>query len=273
MNKPLQILIVFIFLAVCPKLKAQDYLAGARFIGLSNASVSLNDTWSTFHNQATFSTNTTFSAGIFYESRFLLEEFSLSAFSFIVPSEFGNFGFSFLQFGQGTFKQQKYGAAYAKTLGKKLAAALQFDYFTSRYPENEKHFGFATFEAGLCYQTTEHITIGLHLFNPINNGFHFPEGKQALPSRYRIGGHYQFSKQLLLAAELEKQHNHPCHVKTGLEFMPFNNVSFRAGVSGKPFNYTAGIGYQYKNITTDIGFSYHGNLGITPSVSLQFQRE
>jgi hypothetical protein len=44
----------------------------------------------------------------------------------------------------------------------------------------------------------------------------------------------------------------------------------RFGVSGKPVTYTAGIGFQTRKIVTDIGFSYHGNLGITPSFSIQF---
>jgi hypothetical protein len=59
-------------------------------------------------------------------------------------------------------------------------------------------------------------------------------------------------------------------IKSGLEFSPVKNFALRFGVSGKPVNYSAGIGFQTGKIVTDIGFSYHGNLGLTPSVSIQF---
>jgi hypothetical protein len=92
---------------------------------------------------------------------------------------------------------------------------------------------------------------------------------QKMPASFRIGGHYQFPKMVLLTVETEKNSENPFIVKSGLEFSPVKNLSLRFGVSGKPVNYTAGIGFQTGKITTDIGFSYHGNLGLTPSVSIQ----
>jgi hypothetical protein len=75
----------------------------------------------------------------------------------------------------------------------------------------------------------------------------------------------------MLAFEAEQDTENPLLLKTGIEFLPVENLALRFGVSGKPFKYTAGIGYTFGKITTDIGFGYHGNLGITPSLSLQFE--
>jgi len=248
---------------------SENYPAGARARSLSNAFVSVSDTWNTFHNQAGLAGLESFSAGVFYESRFMVDELSLTAGSLVIPVKAGTFGFSFSQFGKGTYKTHKVGLAFAKSLTKKLSAAVQLDYLSERYPENESAAGFATFEAGVIYAATRELFLGAHIFNPVQNGFETPEGMQKMPASLRFGGHYQFPKMVLLIFEAEKNTENPFLFKSGLEFSPVKNLALRFGVSGKPVSYTAGIGYQTGKITTDIGFSYHGNLGLTPSVSIQ----
>uniref|UniRef100_UPI0032171D67 hypothetical protein n=1 Tax=uncultured Draconibacterium sp. TaxID=1573823 RepID=UPI0032171D67 len=270
MYKPF--LILFVYLISCSKTFAADnYPVGARSIGLSNAFVSISDTWSTFHNQATLASLQNFSAGVFYESRFMIDELSLAGGSLVFPNTAGTLGVSFYQFGKGTFKEQKAGFSFSKQLSEKINAGIQLDYFSQHYPENEKSAGFATFECGLTYSATNQLTLGVHAFNPVKNGFELPEGKQKMPAIYRLGGHYQFSELVLICAEAQKTTGYKTVIKTGLEFSPVKNMALRFGVSGQPVKYSAGFGYSFGKITTDIAFSYHGNLGLSPSISVQFQ--
>jgi hypothetical protein len=269
MKKKLACLIILTFVCTI-SFSAENYPAGARALSLSNAFVSVSDTWSTFHNQAGLEGFENFSAGVFYESRFMIDELSHVAGSLVIPVKAGTFGVSFSQFGKGTYKEHKFGLAFAKRLTKKLDAAIQLDYLSERYPENENASGFATFEAGIVYSATDDLFFGAHIFNPIQSGIKTHEGIQKMPAVFRFGGHYQFPKMVMLILETEKDTENPFVIKSGLEFSPVKNLSLRFGVSGKPVNYTAGIGFQTGKITTDIGFSYHGNLGLTPSVSIQF---
>jgi len=269
MHKPIQILF-FLLLSISNLSATENYPVGARAIGLSNAFVSISDTWSTFHNQATLADFESFSAGIFYESKFMVDELSLGAGSVILPVGAGTFGFSFYQFGQKTYKEHKIGLAYAIQLSERINAAIQLDYYMQRFPENDGAKGFPTFEMGITYKTTQQLTLGAHILNPIKNGFETPNGKQKMPATYRIGGHYQFSDMVLITAEALKNTDHPTMVKTGLEFSPVQNLALRFGISGRPVQYTAGFGYKLGNIFTDIAFSYHGSLGFTPSLSIQF---
>jgi hypothetical protein len=270
MKKPFFVGIFFLLGILKPE-AAENYPAGARALSLSNAFVSVSDTWSTFHNQAGLAGLESFSAGVFYESRFMVDELSHVAGSLVIPVSAGTFGFSFSQFGKGTYKEHKVGLAFAKSLTKKISAAIQLDYLSERYPENERARGFATFEAGVVYAATNELFLGAHIFNPIQGGIKTPEGLQKMPAAFRFGGHYQFPKMVLLIFEAEKNFENPLLFKSGIEFSPVKNMALRFGVSGKPVAYTAGIGFQTGKITTDIGFSYHGNLGLTPSVSIQFE--
>lgn len=249
----------------------ENYPAGARSRALSNAFISVSDIWSNFHNQAGIAGIKSISAGFYYESRFMVDELSLAAGTLILPTKTGNFGIAFYQFGKGSFKENKIGLSYALPLTEKLSAGIQLDYFSQRFPENERSKGFVTFEAGAVYSPNKKLYLGAHVFNPISAGIETAEGKQKIPAVFRLGGHYQFDEMVMLITEVQKETGHPFSVKSGIEFSPVRNLSLRFGVSGKLFSYTAGMGYKFGKITTDIAFGYHGNLGITPVVSIQFE--
>jgi hypothetical protein len=244
--------------------------AGARSLALSHASVSFSDAWATFHNQAGLAGAAHFSAAVFFESRFGIDELSLAAGSLILPARQGAFGLSMYQFGKGSFSNNKYGLAYAYRLSEKWSAGLQLDYFTQRLPENGQTKGFATFEGGLLFIPDGKLHLGAHVFNPVSGGFEIPSGKVEMPMIIRAGGHYAFDDTVLIAFEAEKTSRHPLVIKSGVEFIPAENFAVRIGVSGKPLKYTAGFGYSTAPVSVDLGFAYHGNLGITPSISVQF---
>lgn len=247
----------------------ENHPAGARSLGLSHASVSFSEVWGTFHNQAGIAGLEGFSAGFFYESRFGVDLLSLSAGSVVLPVGEGAFGLSFFQFGSGVFKENKYALAYARQLSEKWSAGIQLDYLTQTFPENARAKGFATFEGGIIFQPSGKLHLGAHIFNPVKGGIEAPAGKVEMPLVFRAGGHYRFDEMVLVAFEAEKDNQNPVLLKSGIEFLPVENLALRLGVSGKPFKYTAGLGYRTGNVSADLGFSYHGNLGITPSVSVQ----
>ena len=248
-----------------------NYPSGARSLALSHASVSFSDVWSTFHNQAGLTNISKISAGFYYESKFLVDELSYTAGSLILPTSSGSFGISFSQFGKGTYKENKIGLAFSKPLSEKLSAGIQLDYFAQLLPENIRSKGFVTFEGGIIFSFTKELILGAHFFNLFKGGIETLNGKQKMPVSLRVGGCYRFEKYVAVVFEAEQDSENPFLVKTGFEFLPVEDLVFRVGVSGKPFQYTAGIGYTVRKVTTDIGFSYHGNLGVTPSISLQFK--
>lgn len=249
----------------------ENQFAGARAIALSNAYISFYDTWGTFHNQAGLTATTSISAGMHFESRYLVDELSLVAGNVVLPTSSGVFALSFSQFGTGSFKENKLGLAYAKQFSGKFSAGIQFDYLLSLMPENERAKGFATLEGGIIYQPVSGLFLGAHIFNPIEGGIETLSGTNKAPTTFRLGGNYSFPEFVLICFEVEKSSGYYPIFKAGIEFLPIENLAIRFGVSGKPFAYTAGIGYKFGKIITDIGFHYHGNLGLTPAISMQFQ--
>ncbi len=247
------------------------YKAGARASALSNAVISLSDTWSAFHNQAGLARLNSFSAGFFYDSKFNIDKLSTAACSIVLPVRRGAFGISMLQSGRGPYHENRYGVAFARSLSGKWKAGIQLDYISLLFPENLHQKGFATFEGGILFAPVENFSFGAHIFNPVAEGFNLPEGKQEMPVIIRAGCHYTFGSNLLLTLEGEKAGDQSVLVKSGLEFYPAERLAFRFGASGNPLRYSSGIGYTLEKYSADISFGYHENLGITPSLSIQFK--
>ena len=164
------------------------YRAGARPLALSDAYVSVSDIWSSFYNQAGIAGIDRLDAGIFYESPFLLKELSNMAGSILLPTKTGTFALSFTQFGKKSYKEKKLGLAFGKQLGKKLKAGIQFDYFSMTLPENDRAFGFTTFEGGVIFTPIREFTLGAHAFNPVNAGIRYEEGMEKIFSFARKMG-------------------------------------------------------------------------------------
>ena len=264
------LLVIFTEFFLQPVQGSNNYPAGARSMALSHASVSFSDTWAAFHNQAGLAGIKTISAGFYYESKFGIEELELAAGSVVLPLQSGVFGFSLYQFGTGTFRENKFGLAFSKRLSPKWSTGIQIDYYSQLLPENNAASGFPTIEGGVLFKASEKFHLAAHAFNPVSGGFEYPSGKMELPFTIKAGGHYSFDETVLVAFGAEKDKLKPLVVKWGIEYLPAENLAIRIGASGKPFNYTAGFGYKTGKLSADIGFGYHGSLGITPSLSVQF---
>ncbi|MFW6289999.1 MAG: hypothetical protein ACOC0R_03440, partial [Mariniphaga sp.] len=163
----------------CPGLTLQP--AGARSLALSHASVAFSDVWSAFHNQAGLAGVGRLAGGVYFESRFGIDELSFAAGSVVLPAGNGAFALSSCQFGKGTFRESQYALAYALQLAEKWYAGLQVDYFSLLLPENSHARGFATFEGGMLFSPSANLHLGMHLFNPLLAGYNTPAGKQEVP--------------------------------------------------------------------------------------------
>lgn len=271
MVRPLQILLILLYCGTQLSASGQ-YKGGARARALSGAFVSVPDVWGTAHNPATLAVLTNLSAGVHYESRFLLNELSLTALSLVVPLKSQCFGLSFYQFGYAQYQENKAGLAYAKTLARGLSAAVQFDYFWFRLPENEGARGFATFDAGLHYQFARQLSLGLHIFNPLQQGFSTYYGKAEMPYILRFGGHYKLAVNTIVLAEAENRPGKPILLRTGVEYQMVKDLALRIGVSGQPLVYSLGLGYSFNTISCNLAFAYQGRLGLTPAVSIEIKR-
>lgn len=265
----LSIFILFIFSA--PLSKAQEVFSpGSRSQSLAGISATLADCWSIFGNQAGLAQINCLTIGGSLQNRFLVKELSTSSGLIILPIHSSVFAFSMYQFGKTTFRQEKLGIAFARSLSPKLHFGIQFNYYRFFLAEENKTIGSSGVELGFQYQLTDHLLLGIHALNPYKTNLETFSGKYSYPSQFNFGAYFQLSESFAFVTELQKDLLYPLNIKTGLEYDVLNKLYIRMGVSGKPYQLTAGMGFTVKMLTLDLAVAYNQFLGNSPSVSFQY---
>ena len=263
---------IFVLMLIFGNAAAQEvFRVPAHFRSLGDASVSLQSPLSLFSNPAGFVNESTLAFGIQYEKRFLLNELSTSSAFVVLPVVTTNFGFSFSQFGQGLYQENKLSFAVAKKLSGRVQAGLQFHYFDLNLPENRTHAATLMVDLGLQYRLGRDFWVGAQLFNPYALPVQTLQLAFDYPVAIRLGVHRVFDDLVLVAIDVKKCSERPVGVSSGIELRIRKQLQLRLGVETQWSLFSMGVGYAINRIQTDLAFSYHQYLGYSPSFSIYYQ--
>lgn len=273
LTKHLHILLFIAFFIVVATVKAggEVYPIGSRQAGMGRTSVAITDFWNIQNNQAGIALIDKISFGIYYESRFLVNELSMKSIAVMVPTKIGVLGASFNHFGYSLYSDMKIGLVYARSFGQYFRIGLQLDYLQTTLGENYGRKSSVTFELGIQSNVTETVTIGAYVYNPIQVKLADYDSEK-IPAIFRLGIGWQISKNFFVTVEAEKNTViNPIIARGGLEY-GFNEKFFiRAGFSTMQEIFSMGFGINIKFLRFDISAVMHQSLGFSPQSSLIFQ--
>jgi hypothetical protein len=253
-----------------PAVAGQDPLpVGARSAGLGHASITLSDVWCLHHNQAGLGNLNRFSAGVYYESRFMMPEMGLNAAAMAMPLGKGALGFSFRSFGYKAYQDAKLGLAYGRKFGDNLNIGMQLNYQRIAFADFYGQRSTFTAEVGAMYTFGSRLTLGAHVYNP-GQAKLAEYDNERVPALIRFGGQYRFSKQVMMVAEVEGALYANPTLKTGIEYAPVPALMLRAGLSSTPREGHFGFSVLLKKLQIDVAGSFHPVLGFTPKMGLTF---
>ena len=241
---------------------------GARDVSLGNASVALVSVFSVFNNQAALARIRNISVAIDYNQPFLIEGFASKALAVVVPTAVSNFAICMQQKGIKGYNESRFGFSMARTIGERVSAGLQFDYFMVDFPEQGRNRGAFLVEIGLMFQTTDKVTVGFHIFNPGRASIESLNLKSNLPAGATTGIALKLSGNLLFAGAFTYCIDNPLNINMGVEYQFHDCFFLRGGLSAKPIRHSAGVGYRFRFCSIDLAFVHHETLGYTPSLSL-----
>lgn len=252
--------------------QAQEvFIPASRSQSLAGITTCLHDSWSSFGNQAGLADLKHPTISGTFQNRFLIKELSTSAGAFIFPVQSSVFALSVYQFGKTNFRHERYGLSYARALSPLLHVGLQFNYYRFFLAEENQYLGSYGMELGFQYQLTPSLLLGLHTLNPYKTGIKTNSGKHDYPSNVNLGVCVEVSKSFDLFTEIEKYFSYPLSLKTGIEYNIMNKLYLRTGISGKPNQLSAGMGFVVKRLKIDLAVAYNQYLGNSPSASFQYQ--
>ena len=258
----------FIFLiSTCGYAAGDHLIIGGRAAALGNTSVTQSDEWSVFNNQAGLAWCRRFSAGIYFENRYLLKDLSLEALAVTLPAGRGAFGVSFRHFGFSLYSEMNTGIAYGMRLTKSFSAGVQVDYLRLHVADGFKDNSIFSCEIGLQFRAGEHLWLGLHVANPVPAKLSSLT-QERLPTLMRFGLSWRIVDGLTSDVEVEKDLVHKPALKGGIEYRPAKSIYIRMGVLSNPATFTFGFGMEFGNLQFDLASSYHFILGYSPQASV-----
>lgn len=204
-------------------------------------------------------------AGVYGESRFLLNATSLYTAAVAIPTKNGNFGVNIKYSGFKNFNENQIGVAYARSLGKKVDVGIQFNYYSYRIPAYN-NASTVNIEFGAIIHLTDQLNVGLHVYNPI--GGRFFKTNEKLTAAYTVGLGYDVSDNFFVGTEIVKEENFPINVNTGIQYRFMKQFFARAGITSATSTGYAGFGISWYTVRVDITGSYHPQLGLSPGVLL-----
>lgn len=262
--------ILILFLANTSHATNGNVPEGGRSSAMAGASVALSDFWSLQNNQAGLAFYNHLAAGAYVENRFMVKELSLKSAGMVLPISKGVFGLKMSYFGYALYNESKIGLAYARQLSEKIAVGVQLDYLHLAFGDDYGKKGALSFELGVLAKVNDHLSLGAHIYNPINAKI-ADYADERIPASIRLGAAYAFDDKLLLSAEVEKDTEFDPVAKLGIEYRIVKAVYVRGGLATNPGLYSFGFGLNLKNLKLDFSSSIHHVLGYSPQISIVYQ--
>ncbi|MBL7965399.1 MAG: hypothetical protein JNK09_00255 [Prolixibacteraceae bacterium] len=265
------VITLFLLLAPFCSMAQELFNPGSRAQAMGGVAATLADCWSVFGNQAGLANIHQPELAGSFQSRFLINELALTSGLVVIPVQSSVFAVSVYQFGKTPFRQNKIGLAYARFITPSLNIGFQFNYYRLSVFEDNRSVGLWGVELGLQYRISDEFSLGGHLTNPYQTFVETSSGDFKYPCIVNVGCMYRASESFLMVAEVENRFSEEVIVKTGLEYNLNERIFFRGGISGKPFQLSAGFGFQVKKLQIDLASAYHQLLGNSPSFSFKYR--
>jgi hypothetical protein len=239
-------------------------------LGMANSGVMLSSPWSGMNNPAGLPGIKDICFGLSYENSFIIPELGTSAFSCIIPTLTGNFGFTLASFGYSMFQTSQASLSYGKAFGNKFRAGIGLHYLYIHQPENcGSLFAFIP-SAGIQILPSKRLVVGLHVFNPAHQQYN-PEGYLDIPVDITAGAAYNLGDEVIWCTGAQKSSGEKIRIFSGFEVALQNFFLIRFGFqSGAYPELSFGLGFKSHHLNVDLALTRHPVLGINPALGITY---
>ncbi len=244
------------------------YDLGSRANGMGNASVTLSDSWSMFHNIGALARFKHTSATASYQNRYGIPEFNTLGGGFTRPTLNGVAALGVFRFGDDLYSEQKINLGYSNQFG---LASLGINVNYLQYNiEATGTRGIFTLDFGGVADITDQLLFGAQVTNITQSELSSFSGEK-IPTVMTAGLSYRPSDELMLNAEIEKDLDFDAYFKLGLEYQVIEKLKVRTGLTTEPFESAFGVGFTPSAFTVDYAFRNNPNLGDIHELTITFQ--
>ncbi len=229
--------------------------------------------WAVFDNPAGLAEEKYFSAGVSYQSRFLMQQLATKALAVVIPAKrAGNFGLGYQQFGYELYRDQRFCATFSRTFGGAVSAAIRLDYLAVRFGDDYGNSGAITGSAGVIAKVTDAIRVGVSVYNPQRAKFS-RDGSERNPAIMTAAVSWNFKNETELALGVTKAGNLREILQCALRYEVSPRFLLHAGISNGVESFSFGYAFKIAKLEIGMASGYHQLLGFSPRFSLIFKNK
>jgi len=243
---------------------------GARESAMALAVVALPGHFSVFQNQAFLAEEKTSSLNLSFRQPWLIKGYHESALSLICPIPSAVVALGLAQSAVANYKETSISISMAKKLTRRLTGGICVNYFFLNLPETGRNIGSFQVDAGIGYQHSRRLSMGVHLRNCAQTAAETFQYNLVFPLVIRSGVACRLSEQLLLAGETTFENDREVAFRFGTEYKLIENFLLRGGLTTNPFQHSFGFGYCWRFCQLDFALVHHEILGYSPLFSINF---
>lgn len=241
---------------------------GARSSAMGDASVPFTDTWAVFNNPSALGFTDKIQLGVSYKNNFLLKELSQMSFAFSMPvKKVGVFALGIDRFGYDQFSSNKFGFSYSRKFGKIFSLGAQINIHWLHIGDIYGNKVTASGSVSFLIKPIKNWIVAANVYNITASPISF-DNRDRINTIFRLGSSYAVAEKFLISIEGEASLQYDPTFKAGIEYIPIELLSIRAGINTYPMSPTFGFGINYKKILFDFAGKWHPVLGFSPIASL-----
>jgi hypothetical protein len=205
-----------------------------------------------------------------YFNLYGLEELSSINISFNNPNPYFSFAFNISSFGYDEYRDSMFRLSFGKALSDKWALGVSAQCLLLQTLICEEDVKRLSADVGVLYFPVENVLIGL-LISDITSVRLTDENPNVKRLKYcsiHLGIQYYVSNVLLITASARYENEESVVAAFGLEYIPYDNFSIRAGIQSTSPAF--GVGYKFSAFTVNAAFVYNSIIGINSGVGIAY---
>jgi len=245
-------------------------ILGAKSLSMGNSGAAAAGIQAIYFGQAGLVEVNKFSLQVSSEQRFTLSDLSLvSAALAVRTSKNSVVGLFLSSYGLEEYKEHKIGLSYATQIASKISLGAQWSWNTLRINEYGRT-GFIGIDLGIITEVTEQFSVGIHVANPVPVNVVENEKSARLVN---LGIRYKVSEKVNLLTDLRHLSDIGNSVHFGIDYQLIEILNLRAGIDTAAASFHFGLAVSLsEHGKVEAAFSNHQYLGITPGLSLGYEK-
>ena len=207
-----------------------------------------------------------------YYNRYSVSELATMSGGFYFKNNILPAGVEITSFGYDEYRESLFRLSLGKQIAEKWTVGVAVQFMLLQSQLFEESSGRISSDVGITFRPVENVLTGLSIL-------HLPSvkvGDKTIDNRHiasysmHFGFNWQAMNTVLITGTADYCEEDRVTGSFGIEYIPLDNFSIRAGLRSSPLRPSFGIGYQLGDIQLDAGMVYHAVLGISMGFGLSF---